>query len=56
MSMLMHPPERWCQDQKRTCPMICSNIDDRKVMANDCDPVCFPPPPFVPGSLDRREL
>lgn len=28
----------WCVDEKRICPFICQQLDDRPVLVNDCDP------------------
>lgn len=28
----------WCADEKRTCPIICQQIDTRPAIVNDCDP------------------
>ncbi|KAM3435663.1 hypothetical protein NHJ13734_005418 [Beauveria thailandica] len=30
--------ERWCRDEKLTCPMICQQTEPRTTLINDCDP------------------
>ncbi|OAA80981.1 hypothetical protein LEL_00526 [Akanthomyces lecanii RCEF 1005] len=31
-------PERWCRDEKLTCPLICQQTEPRTTLVNDCDP------------------
>lgn len=33
------PPDRWCRDEKLTCPLICQQTEPRTTLVNDCDPV-----------------
>ncbi|EGX89401.1 hypothetical protein CCM_07653 [Cordyceps militaris CM01] len=30
--------DRWCRDEKLTCPMICQQTEPRTTLVNDCDP------------------
>ncbi|XWW95199.1 hypothetical protein V2A60_003153 [Cordyceps javanica] len=30
--------ERWCRDEKLTCPLICQQTEPRTTLVNDCDP------------------
>lgn len=30
--------ERWCDDQKQTCPIICQQVEPRTTLVNTCDP------------------
>ncbi|KAJ3474486.1 hypothetical protein NLG97_g9823 [Lecanicillium saksenae] len=30
--------ERWCRDEKLTCPLICQQTEPRTTLINDCDP------------------
>ncbi|OAA62255.1 hypothetical protein ISF_05264 [Cordyceps fumosorosea ARSEF 2679] len=30
--------QRWCRDEKLTCPLICQQTEPRTTLVNDCDP------------------
>jgi hypothetical protein len=39
ISQLTVPTATWCQDEKRTCPLICQQTEPRTTLINECDPV-----------------
>ncbi|OAQ98154.1 hypothetical protein LLEC1_01495 [Akanthomyces lecanii] len=41
-------PDRWCRDEKLTCPLICQQTEPRTTLVNDCDPVCQDPRSCTP--------